>query len=496
MPSLKPSRLRWAPVGRGAFWKPSMRHLICMAPRVCLAMSRSACRTTSWRSPQICSERSPWHSAAFRLSLGKVRMGVRRSGLALASPYRSSKSEAPTPTVTVSASAGTSGPRMPLSDGGAPTPRSAGAPPAVRKRARSVMVRSRSARSARLSAMTSRETKAAAAGCGVRMPAWWAPWKGTCPARRRCPPRAPRWRPAWLSAKPPPARTAPAAPAPRAVLTNERRPAGQPPCGAGVSAGMSGFPSGRAADRAACIRRTSGSPGGPAPEPGLRAAGRSRRSAGCGAAASSWSTGVQLWSWCAASSSFCTRSMSASILGSSCASREASNGLSTPSSSRVPARLASAVARLVPLPWSASPVSSNWRVFSRISWVRSGRSPGSKSWVGNAFWRPALSSARRAAGAARSLADWPCHRPYSTRWKPVKSLSFTPSGQSGGAPVDLLVEVLEGAVGGAERGVGAVRGEPVGARRVEVAAGYVVAELPGLRDQGGQALVRRTACTR
>src|SRR5262249_5210839 len=61
--------------------------------------------------------------------------------------------------------------------------------------------------------------------------------------------------------------------------------------------------------------------------------------------------------------------------------------------------------------------------------------------------------------------------------------------QSVGAAVDLLVEVLEGAVGGAERGVGAVGGEPVGAGLVQVVAVDGVGEGPGLADQGGQTLV-------
>lgn len=64
--------------------------------------------------------------------------------------------------------------------------------------------------------------------------------------------------------------------------------------------------------------------------------------------------------------------VSASTVGSRCGARLVSRGLSTVSSSRVPARLASAVARVVPLPSSVSPVSSNCRVFSRISWARSG----------------------------------------------------------------------------------------------------------------------------
>ena len=47
MPSLKPSRFRGTPVGRGTLTKPSMRHRGCMAPRVYLVMSRRAWMTVS-----------------------------------------------------------------------------------------------------------------------------------------------------------------------------------------------------------------------------------------------------------------------------------------------------------------------------------------------------------------------------------------------------------------------------------------------------------------
>ncbi len=55
--------------------------------------------------------------------------------------------------------------------------------------------------------------------------------------------------------------------------------------------------------------------------------------------------------------------------------------------------------------------------------------------------------------------------------------------------VDLAVEVGEGAVGGAQRGVLQVRDEPVGPGRGEVAGVHVGLELLGLRHEGRQALV-------
>ncbi len=103
--------------------------------------------------------------------MGNVRIGVRWSGRRSASPNRPSNSDAPTPTVTVSESEGTVGPTMPLSDGGAVLPRSTGTPPAVRNRARSVMVRSSSARPARSGAITSKDANIAAVGGGVTIPA-------------------------------------------------------------------------------------------------------------------------------------------------------------------------------------------------------------------------------------------------------------------------------------------------------------------------------------
>ncbi len=146
-----------------------------MPPRVCRVTSRRACSTVSVLSALNCTLRSPWHQAAFRSSSGKDGMAVSRRGLRSVRPYRSSKSEAPTPTVTVSASAGRVGPRVPESAGGAVIPDSRGLPPAVRKRARSVNVRSSSVSSARFSAVASKDTNAVARRGGVRMPAWCRP---------------------------------------------------------------------------------------------------------------------------------------------------------------------------------------------------------------------------------------------------------------------------------------------------------------------------------
>ena len=48
MPSMNPSWLRGTvPAGRGGLANPSIRQFACMPPRVFLAMSRSACSTTS-----------------------------------------------------------------------------------------------------------------------------------------------------------------------------------------------------------------------------------------------------------------------------------------------------------------------------------------------------------------------------------------------------------------------------------------------------------------
>ena len=45
---MNPSMLRGTvPSGRAGLENPSMRHRACMPPLVCLAMSRSACRTVS-----------------------------------------------------------------------------------------------------------------------------------------------------------------------------------------------------------------------------------------------------------------------------------------------------------------------------------------------------------------------------------------------------------------------------------------------------------------
>ena len=130
----------------------------------------------SWTS------RSPCSQAGSSESLGKVRIGVSFSGLRAARPYLSSNRLDPTDSVTVSPSAGTLGPSTSLSDGGWLTPRSGGVPPDVRNRARPVSVRSRSVSPALSPAVESNAATQVngclAAGSGVRIPAWRAPWKG------------------------------------------------------------------------------------------------------------------------------------------------------------------------------------------------------------------------------------------------------------------------------------------------------------------------------
>ncbi len=62
-------------------------------------------------------------------------------------------------------------------------PTCGGIPPAVRKRARAVMVRSRSVSSPRPSAVTLNESMIVWR-CGLgRMPAWYRPWNGTAGSR-------------------------------------------------------------------------------------------------------------------------------------------------------------------------------------------------------------------------------------------------------------------------------------------------------------------------
>ena len=111
-----------------------------------------------------------------------MRIGVSFSGLLAARPYLSSNRLEPTDSVTVSPSAGTLGPSTSLSDGGWLTPRSGGVPPDVRNRARPVSVRSRSVSPALSPAVESNAATQVngclAAGSGVRIPAWRAPWKG------------------------------------------------------------------------------------------------------------------------------------------------------------------------------------------------------------------------------------------------------------------------------------------------------------------------------
>src|SRR5487761_879949 len=153
-----------------------------MPPRVCLVRSLTAWWIVSGWFAQNCTSRSPCSHAGSGESFGNAIIGVSFSGLAAAIPYRSSNSVDPTDTVTVSPSAGTTGPRTSLSDGGWLMPRLGGVPPAVRNRALVVTVWSRPA-SAALSAVI--ESKAATQvnaclpdGPGVRTPDWRAPWNG------------------------------------------------------------------------------------------------------------------------------------------------------------------------------------------------------------------------------------------------------------------------------------------------------------------------------
>ncbi len=57
--------------------KPSSRQRICIAPRVCLAIERSAWIAVSGLPAQICNSRSPPVWAGSRSSLGNDRIPVR-----------------------------------------------------------------------------------------------------------------------------------------------------------------------------------------------------------------------------------------------------------------------------------------------------------------------------------------------------------------------------------------------------------------------------------
>ena len=126
---------------------------------------------------------SPPHRFGLRSSFGNEVIAVRCFGFRSAIPKRPSNSVEPNPTVTVSPSAGTSGPSVPLSDGGSTGPGSAGMPPWVRKRARAVSVFSRSISSPRPAAVTLNETKQAAGGGGLTIPACHGPWNGIAGSR-------------------------------------------------------------------------------------------------------------------------------------------------------------------------------------------------------------------------------------------------------------------------------------------------------------------------
>ncbi len=112
---------------------------------------------------------------------------------------------------------------MPLSDGGAVVPRSTGVPPAVRKRARSVIALNRSTSPARSVVIASKDANIAAAGGGVMIPAWWVPWKATTSSELLGLPSSAL---AVVASAVPPAPTA--APAASAPARKDRRPSAPP----------------------------------------------------------------------------------------------------------------------------------------------------------------------------------------------------------------------------------------------------------------------------
>src|ERR1700728_2616457 len=153
-----------------------------MPPRVCLARSLIAWWIVSGWFAENCTSRSPCSHAGSGESFGKVVIGLSFSGLAALIPYRSSDSVDPTDTGMVSPSAGTTGPRTSLSDGGWLMPRLGGVPPAVRNRALVVTVCRTSARAALSDAIESNAATQVNAclpdGPGVSTPDWLVPWNG------------------------------------------------------------------------------------------------------------------------------------------------------------------------------------------------------------------------------------------------------------------------------------------------------------------------------
>ena len=200
------------PDGRGGEAKPSIFQRSSMKSLVCLVMSLIAWWIVSGWFAHSWTSRSPSSHASLGESLGK--MGIRLSlfGWLFDRPKRSSNSDDPADSVTVSPSAGTTGPRTSLSDGGWWTPKLAGVPPAVRNRARVVIVWSSPGSPSAVTSKAATQVNACfAAGPGVRTPDWWAPWNGYDA----------RWAASLrvaASARPPPARTLPASAVPAAPV--------------------------------------------------------------------------------------------------------------------------------------------------------------------------------------------------------------------------------------------------------------------------------------
>ncbi len=122
--------------------------------------------------------------------------------------------------------------------------------------------------------------------------------------------------------------------------------------------------------------------------------------------------------------------------------------------------------------------------------MRSGRSVAGVVWPGKALIRPRMLLTRVSASGLSSPADWPCHRPYSIRKKPVQPFVAVPLRlPAASRAVDLHQSregVVEGAVRGAEPLVVEVRGQPVGLGLRQVPGLDVRVQLLGRGEQAGQ----------
>ena len=305
-------------------------------------MSRSACSTVSGVSAQSCRHRSPWHSAGSRLSLGKVRIGVSRRGLAVGEAVavveeRGADADGDGEVVggdvrAEDAVVGGRGADAQVGGG------AAGGEEAGPRRQRPQQV-------GQLCAVVGDDVEGDEGGrgrCRGEDAGLVGAVEGHFRRRRGCPRPAPR--PCRRSRSGRSRRRPVPLPRPRHRGPSSRRSGGRRPrdslmlrwtAWGGSLRGVRGRGSSRGLPDLQQVRHRrevlQQLPCGPV-QP--RPRGRVERS-----------TGVQLPPWCAESSSLCSRARSASTVGSRCGAREVSNGRRTVSSSRVPVRLASAVAR-------------------------------------------------------------------------------------------------------------------------------------------------------